>query len=190
MPIPLPSVRASRQPSILCVIASGALALALVGCGSNDGVARVDDSAPVTAPKPVKSGEKVPDATFERFSGGQGHFSDYAGKPLVVNFWQTTCAPCLKEMPTFERAHQSSGDKIQFLGIDVNDTLSSGKDYARKLGITYDLVRDPTGELLSVLGGVVLPTTVFVSADGTVLLVHSAALSEGDLTKTLAKVFG
>ena len=153
-------MRATPRRSIFAVLAF--LAIGLCACSSHDTVARVDDSAPVTAPKPVKAGEKVPDVSFERFAGGQGRFSDYAGKPLVINFWQTTCAPCLKEMPAFERVHQAIGAKVQFLGIDVNDTLSSGKDYARKLGVTYDLVRDPQAELLSTLGGVVLPTTVLV----------------------------
>jgi thiol-disulfide isomerase/thioredoxin len=184
-------VRASDRRSILGVIAIAVFISALASCGRDHQVARIDDTAPITAPKPVKAGEKVPpEATFERFTGGQGRFTDYAGKPLVINFWQTTCAPCLKEMPAFERVHQALGADVQFLGIDVNDTLSSGKDYARKLGVTYDLVRDPSAELLSVLGGVVLPTTVLVGADGTVLLVHASALSENELTSAITKAFG
>jgi thiol-disulfide isomerase/thioredoxin len=182
-------VRASHGRSIRgIVIAICLITTALAGC-SSDGTVRVD--APITAPKPVKAGEKVPrDATFERFTGGEGRFTDYAGKPLVINFWQTTCAPCLKEMPAFERVHQALGANVQFLGIDVNDTLSSGKDYARKVGVTYDLVRDPRAELLSALGGVVLPTTVLVGADGTVLLVHASALTENELTSAITKAFG
>ena len=173
------------------MLAIATFVIVLASCTSNHTVARIDDTAPVTAPKSVKAGEKVPpEAAFERFAGGQGRFTDYAGKPLVVNFWQTTCAPCLKEMPAFERVHQALGAKVQFLGIDVNDTLSSGKDYARKVGVTYDLVRDPRAELLSALGGVVLPTTVLVGADGTVLLVHASALSENELTSAIKKAFG
>jgi thiol-disulfide isomerase/thioredoxin len=181
-------VRASHGRSIRGVVIAVLITTALASCASNDTV-RID--APITAPKAVKAGEKVPaDATFERFTGGQGRFSDYAGKPLVINFWQTTCAPCLKEMPAFERIHQALGANVQFLGIDVNDTLNSGKDYAQKLGVTYDLVRDPRAELLSALGGVVLPTTVLVGADGTVLLVHASALSENELTSAITKAFG
>ena len=182
-------MRVSDRRSILGVIAI--VAVTLASCGNDHQVARIDDTASITAPKPVKAGEKVPaEATFERFTGGQGRFADYAGKPLVINFWQTTCAPCLKEMPAFERVHKTLGAKVQFLGVDVNDTLSSGKDYAHKLGVTYDLVRDPSAELLSALGGVVLPTTVLVGADGTVLLVHASALSETDLTGAITKAFG
>ena len=162
----------------------------LVACGSDNEATRIDVTGPITAPKAVTSGEKVPAASFERFSGGQGHFTDYAGRPLVINFWQTTCAPCLKEMPAFERVHQALGARVQFLGIDVNDTLSSGKTYARKLAITYDLVRDPRSELISALGGTVLPTTVLVGADGTVLSVHSGAFNEADLTSAITKAFG
>ena len=182
-------MRVSDRRSILLGLAIAVFTLA--SCGSDHQVARIDDTAPITAPTAVKAGEKVPaDATFERFTGGQGRFSDYAGKPLVINFWQTTCAPCLKEMPAFERVHQALGANVQFLGIDVNDTLSSGKDYAQKLGVTYDLVRDPRAELLSALGGVVLPTTVLVGADGTVLLVHASALSENELNSAITKAFG
>jgi thiol-disulfide isomerase/thioredoxin len=184
-------VRASDRRSILGAIAIAVFLSALASCGSDHQVARIDDTAPITTPKPVKAGEKVPPgATFERFTGGQGRFADYAGKPLVINFWQTTCAPCLKEMPAFERVHRALGAGVQFLGIDVNDTLNSGKDYARKLGVTYDLVRDPSAELLSALGGVVLPTTVLVGADGTVLLVHASAFSENELTSAITKAFG
>ena len=101
-------------------------------------------------------------------------------RPTVVNFFSTTCTPCIKEMPAFERVHRSRDD-ISFIGIDVQDQVGPGRKLIERTGITYEALRDPPGDLLRVAGGVGLPTTLLIDAEGRVVESHTGALTERTL---------
>jgi thiol-disulfide isomerase/thioredoxin len=125
-------------------------------------------------------GKPVPAATFDRFDGARASFADYAGQPLVINFWSSTCTPCLAEMPDLESVHQQYGGRVAFVGVDVKDALSSGQSMAAKTGVSYDLVRDPDGSLIGSVGGAGLPTTLLVKADGTIVRVAGPGAIRAD----------
>jgi thiol-disulfide isomerase/thioredoxin len=118
---------------------------------------------------------------FTRFDGAETTLAAYRGGPLVVNFFASWCAPCVREMPEFEKVHQELGPQVAFLGIDVRDRLEEGMKLARQTGVTYDLARDPRGEVLAAVKGSVMPTTAFITADGRVALVQSRTYNADDL---------
>ena len=129
-------------------------------------------------------GQPAPTATFTRFDGTQASFADYAGRPMVVNFWSAGCTPCLAEMPDLEAMHQAYGDRVAFVGVDVQDALSAGQTMAAKTGVTYDLVRDPDGALATTVGVTGLPTTLLVGRNGTVVrLAGPGAVPAADLRR-------
>lgn len=131
-------------------------------------------------------GQPLPDLAFERFDGSRAKLSDYRGRPLIINFWSSTCAPCLQEMPAFEQVHAEVAGRVGFLGMDVTDSVENGQAMAARTGVRYDLGRDPTGDILTALGGAVLPTTVVVGSDGIVRTVHVGAWSADDLRAAVA----
>jgi thiol-disulfide isomerase/thioredoxin len=137
-----------------------------------------------------QDGKSAPTAEFERFDGTKATFADYKGTPLVVNFFASWCAPCVREMPDLQKVHSELGDKVAFLGMNNQDRASDGEAIAKQAGVTYDLARDPKGDFLSAFGGIVMPTTVFISADGKVLEVHNGAFSADDLRSEVHKLFG
>lgn len=58
---------------------------------------------------------------FERPEGGRLAMADYRGRPLVINFWATWCAPCIRELPAlqrFQREHASRGWQVIALAVD------------------------------------------------------------------------
>src|SRR5260221_5135090 len=58
----------------------------------------------------------LPDAT-----GAQQSLAQYRGKPVVVNFWASWCAPCVKEMPALSELQRQYAKKgIAFVGIGVD----------------------------------------------------------------------
>ena len=111
----------------------------------------------------------VPTDGFARFDGTTGAFADYRGRPLVVNFWASWCPPCVAEMPDFEAVHQKLGDRVAFLGVNLTDEPGAAAALARRTGVTYDLARDPQGQLFEAMGGFSMPTTFFVSAEGSIV---------------------
>jgi thiol-disulfide isomerase/thioredoxin len=150
-------------------IAAGALAT-LVACSGGSG----DSSG-----KPI-------DATFKRFDGTAASLAAYRGKPIVVNFFSSTCGPCRTEMPALERVHRTLGEQVTFLGLDVQDTVEGGKAFIDTVGITWELGRDPDGAVLQGLVRVLgLPTTVVLDRDGRIAFTHLGPLDVPGLTGEL-----
>jgi peroxiredoxin len=162
------------------LVVAGALAGCSGGDGREDALVEGPASGPLeTAPSPTAPGGTVGDVAFERFDGTPATLGDYAGRPLLVNFFAAWCAPCVRELPVVEAVHRELGDQVTVLGISVNERVEDGRRLADQTGLTFDLGRDPRSEALRAVGGAAMPTTVFVDADGHV--VHARTLPYEDV---------
>jgi thiol-disulfide isomerase/thioredoxin len=93
--------------------------------------------------------------------------SDSRGKWLVINFWATWCAPCLKELPELERFYQQNKQTADLWGVTFEDTdKASIIEFTKRLGVSFPILghgQDP----LTGYGEVrVLPTTFLINPDG------------------------
>ena len=122
---------------------------------------------------------------YERLYGGEASFESYRGKPVVVNFFSSTCVPCQTEMPALEQTKQQLGDKVAFVGMDVNDTVGAGRAFAASTGVTWDLGRDTDASIMQGLGGVYLPTTAIADGNGKVVWLHTGVIDVADVTTQL-----
>lgn len=127
----------------------------------------------------------LPAVTLACLGGGPDVDLSSLRGPLVINLWQSFCAPCKQEMPALEAFHQRHGDRVAVLGIDVNDVHpEAALTLAGDTGATYPSLADPGGELLGeeafaiVRRGV--PAFVFVREDGTVAGVESGGVDSTD----------
>lgn len=122
------------------------------------------------------------------FAGNETSLAAYVGRgrPVVVNFFSSTCAPCVREMPAFERVHRS-GTKVRFVGVDVQDQVAPARRLMERTGITYEAVRDPAGDLLRAVGGVGLPTTILIDGRGRIADTHTGALTEQALRRLIER---
>ncbi len=194
-----PDPGTGRDPLSIAALTVIALAIAIFltlgiikvfGTEKSDAVDVTDalnTTAEDQASTPFEVGEPVPDADLEMLGGGTTSISDLLGKPLVVNFWSSTCAPCLAEMPDFESVHQELDGQVGFLGVDVTDTAEAGQKMVEQTGVTYPNGRDPRAEVMSSFGGIALPRTVLIDADGNVAAVHSGAMTADELKDSLSK---
>jgi Thiol-disulfide isomerase and thioredoxins len=76
--------------------------------------------------------------SFPDLHGEPVALSRFAGKPLVVNFWATWCAPCVKEMPDLD-ALSKKHPGIGFLGLAV-DTQANVERFIKKVQVSYPLL--------------------------------------------------
>lgn len=132
-------------------------------------------------------GQPAPNVRLEYLDGGAQDLAEVAGRgtPVVLNFWSSTCIPCLKEMPAFEEVSQELDGRVTFVGVDVVDTVEAGKEMVEKTGVTYRNARDPRSEIFAVFGGIALPRTVLIAADGTIVATHSGELDAEELRDLL-----
>jgi thiol-disulfide isomerase/thioredoxin len=122
--------------------------------------------------------EEAPDIVLPRLgSDDEISIADYRGQPVIVNFWGSWCTPCVEEMPDLQRVHESLGDQVAFLGVNVNDSVEAATRMVARTGVTYDLVRDVDGELGRALDVTTFPTTFLIDADGTVVDVSHREIS-------------
>jgi thiol-disulfide isomerase/thioredoxin len=134
------------------------------------------------------SGAQAPDFDFEplRVAAADGDraidFADYrAGRPMVLNFFGSWCAPCIREMPDLQSVSQELATEVVFLGLAERDTVEDALRIVDRTGVTYDIGRDPGGDILTAFEGLAMPTTVLIAADGTITSVHSGALTADEL---------
>lgn len=116
--------------------------------------------------------------------------ADYRGGPVVVNFWASWCAPCVREMPDFQAFSQTYAERVPLLGVNVQDAPANAKAFVDELGITYDLAVDPAGELYSAVRGFGMPTTLLVDEAGTIVYRHTGPLDLEDLQALVAEHLG
>ncbi len=134
--------------------------------------------------------DALPDRSFGRLEGGTTSFADYRGSPLVINFFASYCPPCIKEMPAFESVNKELGDQIRIVGVSLRESTEDAQKIVDQTGITYDIIRDPSGNLASDLGVVVMPSTFFVSADGKIIESVPGEMSADEIRakiKTISK---
>jgi len=187
--------RRSIVAGVVIGVTAGPLAAVLIGLsgGGSSSTVHLTQPGPTQEPgigvaKDV-SGQTLPDGAFDLLAGGRAQLTDYRGKPLVLNVWASWCPPCAQEMPAFQQVHQALGDKVQIVGLDRNDARDAATDFMTARHITYPLLFDPDDVVSPRLGIAVMPTTLFVSADGVVVKSHAGALTADELTKLVQESF-
>jgi thiol-disulfide isomerase/thioredoxin len=128
-----------------------------------------NDLSPTIGTNAAVTGKALPLVDIQTLAGDKFATADLIGKPLVVNFWYSTCAPCKKELPGFAAVHAKLGDQVRFVGVDSLPPSDTEENFARDKGVQYELLYDPDGELTSTVGVAAYPQTLFIDSGGTIL---------------------
>lgn len=182
----------------------GLLALALIGCAfalGGCGQGSTGEQKSVADVKPDLSGAdarlvSIADQANELLGGGSPAFDarmrELKGLPVVVNKWASWCGPCRDEFPEFQDVAKQLGNRVAFLGVNVNDADSDAKEFLRRFPVPYPSYSDPETKISKQLPPAkYAPVTNIYDASGR--LVHTEAgpyATAGDLREDIERYAG
>ena len=137
--------------------------------------------------EPTRLQFNAPDFVVYDAAGNAVQLSDYAGKPIVLNFWASWCGPCQMEMPHFQRKYEEWGDEIEFLMVNVTgyDSKSDALKFIQRGGYTFPVFFDLTLNAADVYGIHSFPTTFFINANGDLVTYAIGAISADTLQRAI-----
>lgn len=106
----------------------------------------------------------APEATFRTLTGESIRISELRGKVLLVNFWATRCAVCIKEMPQIAETHRKFARRgFETIAVAMShDPANHVIAYAEQAALPFRVALDPQGEVAAGFGGVHLTPTTFL----------------------------
>lgn len=147
-----------------------AAAMVLIGCGGGDS-------------------RELPAVVLPALDGSDDLDVGALAGPAVINMWATWCAPCLAELPDFQRVSDEHAD-VRFVGVDATGAGDDAESisFLADLGVTYEQFVDPDGEFAAEVEVTELPATLVVDVDGNIVFFHQGQVSYDELTGQLAEL--
>jgi thiol-disulfide isomerase/thioredoxin len=149
------------------------------------------ECAPLTAPPPsaapssaTAAATALPDLELACFTGGQPVRLSALRGPAVINLWASWCEPCRDELPVIQRLADRAGGRLHVLGVDTGDGRDAAASFGAAKRVTMPTLYDRERRLLTALGRINLPVTVFVDAAGRDY-VHTAPVDSAHELSTL-----
>jgi len=186
--------------AVLIIVAAGVLGFvgyALYGLThfGVSGVRPVESTGPAPqsaaepAPPAAESAKKkpipdtLPDITLEDRDGKPTKLTSFGGRPLMVNFWATWCAPCRREIPLLNRIRaERKAQNAEIVGIAV-DFKDDVRDFVKKVPFKYPLLIGEEDGLAAAEAfgmGMALPFSVFVDSQNRILTIKIGELHEDE----------
>lgn len=134
-------------------------------------------------------GIELPDISVTDESSQSVSIRSFTGRPLVINFWYSTCEPCRREMPVLAESATKRSGAVKFIGVNMNDSMELAREFADRYGVTYDLVFDVNGSLARALGVATAPVTLFVDPTGVIVGQVAGEITAATLDERLREWF-
>ena len=172
--------------------------LALQKAQENHVVIQHDDGSKAEVPagttseaqeEPLK-GKPAPAFTLVNLEGKKVSLADYKGRPVIVNFWATWCAPCKLEMPWFQEFRTKySGQGFEILGIAEDEAPKDEiEKTAKKINVSYPILLTD-GKVAPAYGGVdQLPMSFYIDRKGVVVTETVGLASKDEVEANIKKL--
>ncbi|MHB1605876.1 MAG: TlpA family protein disulfide reductase [Leptospirales bacterium] len=129
----------------------------------------------------VAGGKEAPNFRLHDMDGQIVQLHDLRGNWVLLNFWATWCAPCLKEIPALDHLSRESPKKLIILGISESlDGQQKLLSFLKDRHVTYRILKDSFGRVADHYGVRGLPDSVLIDPDGRIRWVIEGAVNWTD----------
>lgn len=111
-------------------------------------------------------GQKLPETILSNFDGSEIETTALNGKPTMINFWFTSCKPCIDEFPVLNKLKEKYSNEVNFVSITFDDKLKVQK-LTEKFAFDFDKYIDAK-DYIKILGIEAYPTSLFLDKNGVV----------------------
>ncbi len=111
----------------------------------------------------------TPLEAFTDLAGNRVRLADLKGRVVLLNFWATWCAPCVREMPSLDRLQAALGERgLSVVAVSIDRKGAQViRPFAKRLGLAHlKLFHDPKGALFRAFGVTGLPASFVIDRQG------------------------
>lgn len=174
---------------VLTVVVIGILAFIVAGLLRPGASSTTPSSSGATVG--LQIGDVAPNFTLTTLDGKQMSLSQFRGKPVMLNFWYSTCPGCLAEIPGMQRfysAQQTAGKDFVILGVNSVDDAQTTQQFAQQYGLTYSLALDNNQQVATLYNLTATPTSYFIDRQGIIRSVVVGPVDASTLQQDVAEI--
>ncbi|MEO6990199.1 MAG: TlpA disulfide reductase family protein [Candidatus Baltobacteraceae bacterium] len=153
-------------------------------CAARTGAASRTPADSGTGLKAVRLGAEAPDFGYDVGAGAR-RLRDERGRPVVLNFWATWCAPCLDELPAFDRLERTFGDRVRVVSLS-DEAPGVARTFVATRGLVLPVDEDPQRAVFDAYSIGPIPVTVVLDARGRVTHVSVGELDWKELSAAVS----
>ena len=141
----------------------------------------------------MDGGSKIPSVKLKDIDGNSVNTAELSndGKPMVISFWATWCAPCKKELNAIHEVYEDWQDEtgVKVIAVSIDDARSATrvKPYVDAKGWEFEVLMDTNGDFKRSLNVNNVPQTFLVDGNGDIVWTHSG-YSPGDEYELLEEI--
>jgi peroxiredoxin len=153
--------------------------------GGNEARLEIELTTPSQCPAtpPIASvgpemGKLAPDFTLPTLDNEELSLSQFYGKIVMVNFWQSSCSNCREEMPYLQAIYNKwPRDKLEIIAVSAGEKAAFVQSFVETRGLTFPVILDSDEAVSDIYQISRFPTTFFVNADGIIKAIKMGAFT-------------
>ncbi len=128
----------------------------------------------------ISFSQSIPQVDIKKLSGENFNTKDLYndGKPMIISFWATWCAPCKKELNAIAEVYEDwqAETGVKLIAISIDDSRNTQKvaPYVNTQEWEYEVYLDPNGDFKRALNVNTVPHTFLIDGSGSIVWQHNS----------------